>query len=85
MSYRFYGVVKTAELFTLLNPINHTSTRTGLRKYNVEPYVVAADACSVVPHFGLGDWTWYVGATGKIELRGSVFGPYLQGDYLFYC
>ena len=69
----------------MLNPINHTSTRTGQRKYNVEPYVVAADVCSVVPHIGLGDWTWYVGATGKIELRERVFGPYLQGDYLFYC
>ena len=34
---------KAGELFTLLNPINHASTRAGVHRYKVEPYVVAAD------------------------------------------
>ena len=38
---------KAAELFSLLNPINHTSTRTDVHRYKVEPYVVAADIYSV--------------------------------------
>ncbi|MES1196533.1 MAG: glycosyl transferase, partial [Steroidobacter sp.] len=53
---------KATELFALLNPVNHSSTRTGLRKYKIEPYVVAADVYSVAPHVGRGGWTWYTGA-----------------------
>ena len=33
---------KAGELFALLNPVNHASTRAGLHKYKVEPYVAAA-------------------------------------------
>lgn len=42
---------KAAELFALVNPINHTSTA-GVLRYKVEPYVVAADVYSVAPHVG---------------------------------
>ena len=31
---------KAAELFSMLNPINHTATRAGVLRYKVEPYVV---------------------------------------------
>ena len=31
---------KAAELFSLINPINHTATRAGVLRYKVEPYVV---------------------------------------------
>ena len=34
---------KAAELFSLLNPIHHASTRAGVHRYKVEPYVVCAD------------------------------------------
>ena len=34
---------KAAELFSILNPINRASTRAGVQRYKVEPYVVAAD------------------------------------------
>src|SRR5213592_2316311 len=34
---------RAGELFSLLNPINHSSTRAGLHKYKVEPYVAAGD------------------------------------------
>ena len=52
---------KAAELFSLLNPINHTRTRADVQRYKVEPYVVAADVYSVAPHVGRGGWTWYTG------------------------
>src|SRR5438132_9551186 len=55
---------RAGELFALLNPINHASTRAGLHKYKVEPYVAAADVYSVPPHTGRGGWTWYTGSAG---------------------
>ncbi len=55
---------KAGELFAILNPINHASTRAGMHRYRVEPYVAAADVYSVIPHVGRGGWTWYTGSAG---------------------
>ena len=55
---------KAGELFTLLNPINHASTRAGLHKYKVEPYVAAGDVYSHPAHMGRGGWSWYTGSAG---------------------
>jgi cyclic beta-1,2-glucan synthetase len=75
---------KAAALFALLNPINRTSTRTGLQRYKVEPYVVAADVYSVPPHAGRGGWTWYTGSAAWLYRAGieSILGFHLQGDSL---
>jgi cyclic beta-1,2-glucan synthetase len=75
---------KATELFSLLNPINHSNTRTGLRRYKVEPYVVAADVYSVAPHVGRGGWTWYTGAAGWLYRAGieSILGFNLRGTHL---
>jgi cyclic beta-1,2-glucan synthetase len=53
---------RAGELFALLNPINHASTRAGFHKYKVEPYVAAGDVYAVWPHTGRGGWTWYTGS-----------------------
>jgi cyclic beta-1,2-glucan synthetase len=53
---------EAAEFFHLLNPINHSRTRTGIDRYQVEPYVVAADVYSHPMHAGRGGWTWYTGS-----------------------
>ena len=50
------------ELFSLINPINRSSTRTGSQKYKVEPYVISADIYGVAPHVGRGGWSWYTGS-----------------------
>jgi cyclic beta-1,2-glucan synthetase len=55
---------RAAELFSLLNPVNHARTAEDVRRYRVEPYVVAADVYSVPPHTGRGGWTWYTGSAG---------------------
>ena len=55
---------KATELFSMLNPINHASTRAGIHRYKVEPYVVSADIYAVAPHIGRGGWTWYTGSAG---------------------
>jgi len=75
---------KAVELFSLLNPINHSNTRTGMQRYKGEPYVVAADVYSVAPHVGRAGWTWYTGAAGWLYRSGleSILGFLLQGDHL---
>jgi len=64
---------KAAELFAMANPINKTATRTGLRRYKVEPYVVAADIYSMPPHVGRGGWTWYTGSAGWMYRAGIEY------------
>jgi cyclic beta-1,2-glucan synthetase len=61
---------QAAELLSLLNPINHTSSRADVQRYKVEPYVVAADVYSVAPHAGRGGWTWYTGSAGWMYRAG---------------
>jgi cyclic beta-1,2-glucan synthetase len=67
---------RAGELFSLLNPINHSSTRAGLHKYKVEPYVAVADVYAVPPHTGRGGWTWYTGSAGWMYRAGleSILG-----------
>jgi cyclic beta-1,2-glucan synthetase len=74
---------KAQQLFSLLNPINRTSTRTDLRRYKVEPYAVAADVYSVAPHVGRGGWTWYTGSAGWLYRAGieSILGFAQRGDH----
>ncbi|WP_129646082.1 GH36-type glycosyl hydrolase domain-containing protein [Peristeroidobacter agariperforans] len=75
---------EAAALFALLNPINRTSTRTAVRRYKVEPYVVAADVYSVAPHVGRGGWTWYTGSAGWLYRAGieAILGLHVQGTQL---
>ena len=71
-------------LFSLLNPINHTSSHTGIHRYKVEPYVVSADVYSMPPHVGRGGWTWYTGSAGwmyRAALEG-ILGFCLEGEAL---
>jgi cyclic beta-1,2-glucan synthetase len=75
---------RAGELFALLNPINHASTRAGLHKYRVEPYVAAADVYAGWPHTGRGGWTWYTGSASWMYRAGleSILGFKLRGDRL---
>jgi len=75
---------KAAELFALLNPINHAGTPQETARYRVEPYVVAADVYSVAPHVGRGGWTWYTGAAGWMYQAGieGILGIRREGASL---
>ena len=76
---------KAGELFSILNPINHASTRAGVHRYKVEPYVMAADIYAEPPHVGRGGWTWYTGAAGWMYQAGVewILGFRLRGTTLF--
>jgi cyclic beta-1,2-glucan synthetase len=75
---------RAGELFALLNPINHASTRAGIHRYRVEPYVAAADVYSEAPHVGRGGWTWYTGSAGWMYRAGVewILGFRLRGTHL---
>jgi cyclic beta-1,2-glucan synthetase len=75
---------KAAALFSMLNPINHTLTRSDVHRYKVEPYVVAADVYTTPPHVGRGGWTWYTGSGGWMQRAGieSILGLRLEGSTL---
>ncbi|MGN7725146.1 GH36-type glycosyl hydrolase domain-containing protein [Luteimonas sp. 22616] len=72
------------DLFSLINPIHHASTREGVARYKVEPYVAAADVYSVEPHVGRGGWTWYTGSGAWLYRAGleAILSFHLQGDHL---
>ncbi len=75
---------RAGELFGLLNPINHASTRAGMHKYKVEPYVAVGDVYAVPPHTGRGGWTWYTGSAGWMYRAALeyILGFKLRGDRL---
>ena len=75
---------KAGELFSILNPINHASTRAGVHRYKVEPYVMAADVYTEPPHVGRGGWTWYTASAGWMYQAGveGILGFRLRGTTL---
>jgi cyclic beta-1,2-glucan synthetase len=75
---------KANELFSILNPINRASTRAGVHRYKVEPYVAAADVYAEYPHVGRGGWTWYTGSSGWMYRAGLewLLGFRLRGAVL---
>jgi cyclic beta-1,2-glucan synthetase len=75
---------KAGWLFSVLNPINHASTRAGIQRYKVEPYVAAADIYAEANHIGRGGWTWYTGSAGWMYRAGVqwILGVRLRGTTL---
>jgi len=78
---------RALELFQMLNPIRHAETPEKAARYQVEPYVIAADIYSQPAHLGLGGWTWYTGSSGWMYRLGleailgiSRVGPALKID-----
>jgi len=66
---------EAAELFHMLNPINHTRTPGAVARYMTEPYAVAADVYDHPAHRGRGGWTWYTGSSGwmyRVGLEGML-------------
>ena len=77
---------KAFELLQMINPLNHTGTKEEAMVYKVEPYVVAADVYSVVPHIGRGGWSWYTGSSGWLYrlVIEYIIGMRLENDKLIF-
>ena len=66
---------EAAELFHMLNPINHSRTPAEVQQYKTEPYAVAGDVYDHPAHRGRGGWTWYTGSAGwmhRVALEGIL-------------
>jgi cyclic beta-1,2-glucan synthetase len=71
-------------LFSLLNPISHATTPQEVKRYRVEPYVLAADVYASPEHPARGGWTWYTGSASwmyRIAIE-DVLGLKRVGDSL---
>jgi cyclic beta-1,2-glucan synthetase len=73
---------EVAELFHMLNPINHTRTPVDTQRYKAEPYVVAGDVYGRAPHAGRAGWSWYTGSAAWMYRAGleSMLGLRRRGD-----
>ena len=86
MAFAALGDAERAwELFAMINPVNHASSRAGVATYKAEPYVVCADVYGVAPHTGRGGWSWYTGSAGWMYrlILESLLGLRLEGNRLF--
>jgi cyclic beta-1,2-glucan synthetase len=75
---------EAVELFHMLNPINHARTPASVERYQVEPYVLAADVYMHPAHIGRGGWTWYTGSSAWMYRVGleSILGIRRRGSSL---
>jgi len=75
---------KVWELFSMIQPLSHSSDEASVKVYKVEPYVMAADVYANESHKGRGGWTWYTGSAGWMYqfIIGSLLGMELQKDRL---
>jgi cyclic beta-1,2-glucan synthetase len=55
---------EAAEVFHMLNPVNHARTAADAMRYRVEPYVLAGDVYTHAQYPGRGGWSWYTGSAG---------------------
>jgi cyclic beta-1,2-glucan synthetase len=72
------------EILSFINPVKRALERDRVKRYRVEPYVVAADIYSAPGHVGRGGWTWYTGAAGwmyRVILE-NLLGVRREGPWL---
>ncbi|WP_254275417.1 glucoamylase family protein [Halomonas sp. 3H] len=85
MAYARLGQRERAwQLTDMLNPIQHSRSASGMARYRLEPYVMAADIYAMPPHVGRGGWSWYTGAAGWMYrlISESLLGLHRAGDTL---
>jgi cyclic beta-1,2-glucan synthetase len=72
---------EVAELFHMINPVNHARTPAAVQRYKAEPYVVAGDVYARAPHAGRAGWSWYTGSSAWLYRAGleSLLGLRRRG------
>ncbi len=64
---------RASELFSLINPINHTLTAAKVQTYRAEPYVMCGDVYSEGNLRGRAGWSWYTGSSGWLYQAGLEY------------
>lgn len=74
-------VERSFELFSCVNPLEHTRNLEEVKVYGAEPYAVVADIYSNPSHFGRGGWSWYTGSASWAYryIYETLFGIQLVG------
>ncbi len=67
---------EAAQVFHMLNPVNHGRRAADVARYRVEPYVLSGDVYTHPAHRGRGGWSWYTGSAGWMYRAGveSILG-----------
>jgi cyclic beta-1,2-glucan synthetase len=75
---------KVWELFSMIQPLNHSLDPVSADRYKVEPYVMAGDVYAGAGNEGRGGWTWYTGSAGWTYqfITGSLLGMRLSNGRL---
>ncbi len=70
--------------FQMINPATRAVSPETVKKYKVEPYVIAADIYSSATRSGRGGWTWYTGSAGWFYRVGleEILGLKKRGNKL---
>ena len=72
------------ELLDLVNPVRRALTPEACARYEVEPYVMAAEVHAAHPHVGCGGGSWYTGSAGWMYrlIVETLLGIERQGERL---
>lgn len=75
---------KATELFSMINPIEHSKSKLAVMKYKVEPYVIPGDVYGQNNLAGRGGWTWYTGSSSWMYIAGIeyILGIKIKDGYL---
>jgi cellobiose phosphorylase len=74
---------KAYALWSMLNPINHTSSEAWVQRYQAEPYVLCGDVYAGALE-GRAGWSWYSGSAGwlyRVAIE-NILGIKRRGDKL---
>ena len=81
---RMHSAPDAMAIYDLIHPLRHAETPGDVARYQVEPYVVAADVYGLAPHIGRGGWTWYTGSAAwmyRVAVE-ALLGLEFVGDRL---
>jgi cyclic beta-1,2-glucan synthetase len=75
---------RAAKMLRILNPIERARDPETVWRYELEPYVVAADVYRLPGRIGQGGWSWYTGSAALMYRAWveEVLGLKVRGDHM---
>ena len=78
-------LTEAVKYLEMINPITHTENIEKVKKYKIEPYVIAGDVYTNKYMTGRGGWSWYTGSSSwyyKVCLE-NILGLKKKGNKLY--